>query len=78
MKFIGRHGQYGPSNWSYGQFDDNTGNLPVTGISWFEARAYARYKGYKLPNLFQWVYAAGLAGFVSELPDISESNLKSS
>ena len=78
VKFIGRHGQYGPSNWSYGQFDDNTGNLPVTGISWFEARAYARYKGHKLPNLFQWVYAAGLAGFVSELPDISESNLKSS
>ena len=53
-------------------------NLPVTGISWFEARAYSRYTGKKLPNLFQWLYAAGLAGFVSELPDISKSNLKSS
>ena len=58
--------------------DDNTENFPVTGISWFEARAYARYKGYKLPNIFQWLCAAGLAGFVSDLPDITSSNLKSS
>ena len=77
LYFVDKHGQYGPSEWSYGQFVDNGENLPVTGISWFEARAYARYKGYKLPNLFQWACAAGLAGFVSELPDISNSNLKS-
>ena len=75
--FIDKHGQFGPSEWSYGQFVDNGENLPVTGISWFEARAYARYKGYKLPNLFQWACAAGLAGFVSEIPDISSCNLKS-
>ena len=77
-RFVDKHGQYGPSNWSYGQYDDNTENFPVTGISWFEARAYARYKGYKLPNIFQWLCAAGLAGFVSDLPDIASSNLKSS
>ena len=77
-EFVDKYGQYGPAGWSYGQFDHNTGNLPVTGISWFEARAYSRYTGKKLPNLFQWLYAAGLAGFVSELPDISKSNLKSS
>ena len=76
--FVDKHGQHGPSNWSYGQYDDNTDSFPVTGISWFEARAYARYMGYKLPNIFQWVCAAGLAGFVSELPDISKSNLRSS
>jgi len=76
--FVDKHGQFGPSNWSYGQFEDNGANLPVTGISWFEAMAYARYAGYKLPNLFQWISAAGLAGFVSEIPDISNSNLKSS
>ena len=76
--FVDKHDQFGPSNWSYGQFDDNGGNLPVTGVSWFEARAYARYAGFKLPNLFQWIYAAGLAGFVMKIPDISKSNLKSS
>ena len=77
-KFVDKHGQYGPSNWSYGQYGDNTEDFPVTGISWFEARAYAKYKGSKLPNVFQWLTAAGLSGFVSELPDISTSNLKSS
>ncbi len=76
--FVDKHDQFGPSNWSYGQFDDNGGNLPVTGVSWFEARAYARYAGFKLPNLFQWIYAAGLAGFISKIPDMSKSNLKSS
>ena len=40
-KFVDKHGQFGPSEWSYGQFVDNGENLPVTGISWFEARAYA-------------------------------------
>ena len=77
-KFVDKHKQFGPSNWSYGQFGDNGENLPVTGVSWFEARAYARYAGFKLPNLFQWIYAAGLAGFISEIPDMSKSNLKSS
>ena len=77
-KFVDKHGQHGPANWSYGQYEDNTENFPVTGISWFEARAYAKYKGYKLPNIFQWLCAAGLSGFVSDLPDISKSNLKSS
>ena len=78
ISFVDKQGQYGPANWSYGQYDDNTDNFPVTGISWFEARAYAKYKGYKLPNVFQWLSAAGLSGFVSDLPDISKSNLRSS
>jgi len=77
-KFIDKHGQYGPANWSYGQYANNAENFPVTGISWFEARAYAKYKGYKLPNIFQWLSSAGLSGFVSDLPDISRSNLESS
>ena len=74
--FVDKHGQFGPANWSYGQFDANRENYPVTGISWFEARAYARYKYLALPNVFQWLSAAGLSGFVDNLPDISTSNLK--
>ena len=76
--FVDKHGQNGPSNWSYGQFEENTENYPVTGISWFEARAFARYKGCKLPNIFEWLCAAGLSGFVHNIPDITNSNLKSS
>ena len=50
------------ANWSYGQFPSGRGNFPVSHISWFEARAYANYKGRKLPNLFQWLYSAKLSG----------------
>ena len=71
-------GLTGPSTWEVGTFLEGLDNHPVTGISWYEALAYARYKGYKLPNIFQWLCAAGLAGFVSDLPDIASSNLKSS
>jgi len=76
-KFTGKHGQAGPKDWSYGRFNSDIKNRPVTGVSWFEARAYARYKNLKLPNIFQWLTAADLSGFVSDLPDISKSNLKS-
>ena len=76
--FVDKHGKFGPLDWSYGQFATNREKYPVTGISWFEARAYARYKELALPNVFQWLSAAGLSGFVDNLPDISNSNLKSS
>ena len=69
-KFVDKHEQFGPSNWSYGQFGDNGENLPVTGVSWFEARAYARYKNLDLPNIFQWLYASG-----SGVSSIYDSNV---
>lgn len=31
---------------------------PVTNVSWFAARAYARWKGMRLPTLDEWEYAA--------------------
>ena len=35
-----------------------TANRPVTGISWFEAMAYTRFRGKSLPSLAVWVRAA--------------------
>ena len=49
----------------------------VQGISWFEARAYAKYKGLSLPNIFQWLDAANLSGFKFKLPNLSGSNFNS-
>ncbi len=58
-KFVGKYGKSGPANWSYGKYPNGLENHPVTGINWFEARAYANYMGLDIPNVFQWLYASG-------------------
>lgn len=40
-------------------------NSPVVRVSWFAARAYAAWKGKRLPTLAEWE-RAGLVGFASE------------
>ena len=34
------------------------GDHPVAGVSWFEAMAYARFRGKELPTAFHWYRAA--------------------
>ena len=58
--FIDKYGKKGPVNWSYGKYPSGLDNHPVTGISWFEARAYAKFKNLTLPNIFQWTYSSGI------------------
>ena len=61
QKFTDKYGKKGPSNWSYGKFPSGLDNHPVTGISWFEARAYAKYSNLSLPNVYQWLYSSGIS-----------------
>ena len=61
--FTDKYGKLGPANWSYGKSPAGIENHPVTGISWFEARAYAKFKKLALPNVYQWLYASGETGF---------------
>ena len=51
-KFTDKFGKFGPGNWRYGQYPKGEENFPVSNVSWFEARAFARFKGLKLPNVF--------------------------
>jgi len=67
--FVDKYGKLGPANWSYGNYPDGQGSFPVTGISWFEARAYANYRRLSLPNLYQWANAATLSSATSFVPN---------
>jgi serine/threonine protein kinase/class 3 adenylate cyclase len=53
-KFVDTTGRPGPADWEIGRFKQGTGNLPVSGISWFEAAAYATYAGKELPTIYHW------------------------
>jgi len=48
----------GPALWEVGTYLDGQENFPVTGISWYEALAFARFKGNILPPMFHWAKAA--------------------
>jgi formylglycine-generating enzyme required for sulfatase activity/dienelactone hydrolase len=58
--FVDKTGRPGPSTWELGHFPDGHENYPVGGISWFEAAAYAEFKGKSLPTVYHWNKAAGV------------------
>ncbi len=55
---VDRTGLPGPREWSGGRFPDGRGDHPVTGVSWYEAAAYAQWAGKALPTMEQWWRAA--------------------
>ena len=56
--FIDRSQLPGPRSWINQDFPEGKGNYPITDISWYEAVAYAEFKGKSLPNVYQWEKAA--------------------
>ena len=57
-EFKDRSGLPGPRSWSSQNFPEGKADYPVTDISWYEAAAYAGFRGKQLPTLFQWEKAA--------------------
>lgn len=57
-KFVDKTGRPGPANWEAGTYPDGLENHPVTGISWYEAAAYAAYANKQLPTVFHWSIVA--------------------
>ncbi|MFC1765299.1 protein kinase [Planctomycetota bacterium] len=51
-------GQPGPSTWRDGTYASGQARYPVGGISWYEAKAYARFAGKSLPTAHHWQRAA--------------------
>jgi formylglycine-generating enzyme required for sulfatase activity/predicted esterase len=51
-------GRPGPATWEVGSFPKGLEKHPVTGVSWYEAAAYAEFAGKSLPTIYHWNWAA--------------------
>ncbi|MEN3331201.1 MAG: eukaryotic-like serine/threonine-protein kinase [Blastocatellia bacterium] len=57
-QFKDRTGLAGPRHWTGQNFAEGRAEYPVTDITWYEAAAYAEFRGKQLPTIFQWEKAA--------------------
>jgi dienelactone hydrolase len=57
--FVDQTGLPGPSTWQGGDFLEGEGDHPVSGVSWYEAAAYATFAGKSLPTGYHWGMARG-------------------
>jgi iron(II)-dependent oxidoreductase len=57
LGFTDSTGQPGPRFWRDGCYGEGKAEHPVVGVSWFEAAAYARWLGKRLPTDPEWVKA---------------------
>lgn len=61
-------GRLGPAGWEAGVYPTGQDDFPVTGVSWYEAAAYAEFAGKQLPTIYHWLKAAGVAAAHSIVP----------
>ncbi len=73
QQFVDSTGRPGPANWELGNYPAGQDDCPVTGISWYEAVAYARFRGKELPTLYHWARAAYAYGHFNAAID-NQSN----
>lgn len=70
--FVDQTNRPGPATWTGGRYPEGEGDYPATGVSWYEAVAYASFAGRELPTVYHWYRASskGLSGMI-----IPESNI---
>ncbi len=62
-------GRPAPSVWPDGEMPTAEEDFPVHGISWYEAFAYAKFRGKTLPTFYHWLAASGTYNAASIVPN---------
>ena len=57
--FVDQTGRPGPPTWQAGVFPSGQEDYPVSGVSWYEAAAFAEFAGKSLPTSYHWGIARG-------------------
>jgi eukaryotic-like serine/threonine-protein kinase len=57
--FVDQTGRPGPSTWQAGGFPQGQEDFPVSGVSWYEAAAFAEFMEKSLPTSSHWGIARG-------------------
>ena len=65
----------GPSTWEAGTYPEGQDDFPVSGVSWYEAAAFAKFAGKTLPSIYHWVGATDtdMSTFIIPFSNFSNS-----
>jgi eukaryotic-like serine/threonine-protein kinase len=58
--FVDKTDRPAPSTWDLGNYPSGQDDYPVSGVSWYEAQAYAEFAGKSLPTVYHWYDAASM------------------
>ena len=71
QEFRDATGRPGPAGWQLGTYLAGDDTLPVGGLSWYEAAAYAEFARKSLPTVYEWFAAADVGGGISDIVPLS-------
>ena len=63
LLFRDKTNRFAPATWELGSYPSGQDDYPVSGVSWFEAAAYAEFMGKSLATIYHWYRAADLGRF---------------